>query len=147
LPEHHRRGLRDAVAAGDVGAVARHAAALSGCGPGLTPSGDDFLAGWMLALWATHHPGRQALCETICRSAQGRTTRLSLAFLEAARRGEADQRWHNLLLALSEGGEGDVDTIAAAMAAISSFGATSGVDMLDGFVEGISVVTQPTCGQ
>lgn len=124
--------LGRALVSGEPEAIARAAAALAGWGPGLTPSGDDFLAGVMLALWAT---GDQlslsaTLCSLLYEAAAPRTTRLSRAFLAAARDGLADERWHMLLRALVVG---DPEPVAQAARAILAFGATSGLDMLTGF--------------
>lgn len=105
--------------------------ALAGWGPGLTPSGDDFLAGLMLALWAQQGEAARPLCEGIVAVAAPRTTRLSGAFLRAAAEGLADERWHALLHALA----GDSDAaVAAAAQAVLAFGASSGLDMLVGFL-------------
>lgn len=106
-------------------------AALAGWGPGLTPSGDDFLAGLMLALWAQQGEAARPLCARIVAAAAPRTTRLSGAFLRAAAEGLADQRWHTLLHALA----GACDAaVATAAQAVLAFGASSGLDMLTGFL-------------
>ncbi len=106
------------------------AARLAGLGPGLTPSGDDFLAGVMLALWLRYRRPVPALA-WIYEAAAHRTTRLSRAFLRAARDGHADARWHALLAALSGASR---TALEAAAHAVLDFGATSGLDMLAGFV-------------
>ncbi len=108
-------------------------AALAGWGPGLTPSGDDFLAGLMLALWARQGEAARPLCARIAAAAAPRTTRLSGAFLRAAAEGLADQRWHTLLHALAGSSDGALETAAQAVLA---FGASSGLDMLTGFLWG-----------
>ena len=105
-------------------------ARLAGRGMGLTPSGDDFIAGMMLALWAD----RAALTPRaafLYRVAAPRTTLLSRAFLRAARDGLADAHWQRLLRALAGGGEAEVRRAASEALA---FGATSGVDMAAGFL-------------
>ncbi len=124
--------LGRALVAGDPEAVTRAAAALAGWGPGLTPSGDDFLAGVMLGLWAVgdRWPVSATLCPLLYEAAAPRTTRLSRAFLAAARDGLADERWHTLLQAL---GAGEPEPVVRAARAILAFGATSGLDMLTGF--------------
>jgi hypothetical protein len=72
--------------------------ALVGLGPGLTPAGDDWLAGWLLA---------QHLTEDLTGSADlsgltDRTTTLSRALLACAAAGEADAAWQALLASLAE---------------------------------------------
>lgn len=140
---HRGRALVTAIATGDVGAVREQAAKLSGLGPGLTPSGDDYLAGTMLALWALHHPQCDRFCDAIVAAASDRTTQLSRAFLEAAGRGQADRRWHELLLTLSAPARGSADAVRDAVAVISRVGATSGLDMLLGFAQGIDSAREP----
>jgi hypothetical protein len=144
LPGRHRQGIVSAVVSGDPDGARCHAAELAGYGPGLTPSGDDFLAGVMLALWAMRNPQRRSLCDAILEAAHGRTTQLSVAFLEAAHRGEADQRWQTLLHALAQDSETAASSISRQVTSIGMFGATSGLDMLAGFVDAARGVIAPT---
>ncbi|HOV47631.1 MAG TPA: DUF2877 domain-containing protein [Anaerolineae bacterium] len=126
--------LEAAYARGADEALVAAAAALAGWGPGLTPAGDDFLAGLLLALWAQRGEAARPLCTAIAAVAIPRTTRLSGAFLQAAAEGLADQRWHVLLQALT--GASDA-AIEAAAQAVLAFGATSGPAMLAGFLRGM----------
>jgi len=123
--------LLQALSHPDPSAVRRAAAQLAGWGPGLTPSGDDFLAGVMLGLWLRRGTDAAAACAQIYAAAAPRTTRLSRAFLRAARDGLADERWHILLRALTMD---DVVELERAARAVLSFGATSGLDMVSGFL-------------
>jgi hypothetical protein len=112
---------------------------LAGLGSGLTPAGDDLLAGAMLWAWLDH-PTPKMFCRAVARVAAPRTTTLSAALLKAAARGECSAAWHALLSALSMGqGEGARDNIAKAVYDILSRGATSGADSLAGFL------LHPTC--
>ncbi|MGC9349949.1 MAG: DUF2877 domain-containing protein [Anaerolineae bacterium] len=104
---------------------------IAGLGPGLTPAGDDFLAGLIFALWSVHHPRAADLGAEICRTAAVRTTLLSRAYLEAASQGYADEKWHGLLHALTHGARSELERAAAS---VVSFGATSGLDTLSGFL-------------
>ncbi len=81
---------------------------LVGLGPGLTPAGDDWLAGWLLARYfggdlrgfrptASWHDLEGLIGEV----AAERTTTLSRAFLACAAAGEADEMWHALLSVLA----------------------------------------------
>ena len=111
--------------------------ALCGLGPGLTPAGDDWLAGWLLA----QHLGVVAarvreIADLIAEAAADRTTTLSRAFLACAAAGEADEDWHDLLQALTVGA---YDRIENATQRILGQGATSGAFMLAGFFIGIDV--------
>lgn len=68
---------------------------LAGRGPGLTPYGDDLLAGYLtgLVLWG----GERATAEEIAEAAAVRTTSLSAALLRHAARGELPEPAHELL--------------------------------------------------
>ena len=122
----------------DHAALAAALAALCGLGPGLTPAGDDWLAGWLLA----HHcsedlRGLLDLEGLIVETAAARTTTLSRAFLAAAAAGEADESWHELLSALAS--EAANQRISEAADVILAHGATSGAAMLMGFVAGVDL--------
>ena len=116
--------------AGDLACLREAAAQLAGRGIGLTPSGDDFLGGLMLWAWLAH-PAPGPFCRTLAEVAGLRTTTLSAAFLRAAARGQCDANWHRLLAALSAGG---VAQLAPAVQQVVAHGATSGADMLAGFL-------------
>lgn len=115
--------------AGNMACLSASAASLAGLGRGLTPAGDDFLTGVMLAAWLTH-PNPQLLCDEIVQAAAPRTSLISAAFLRAAARGECPPAWHRLLAALAHGNS---DEAATAAQAILAHGATSGADALAGF--------------
>ena len=123
---------------GDQERLQEGAAGLAGLGGGLTPAGDDFLAGAMLWAWLVH-PTPRSLCRALVEVTAPRTTTLSAAFLQVAARGECNASWHTLLAALSEGPseepkEEKETKITAAVQVILSHGATSGADSLAGFL-------------
>jgi len=117
----------------DLEAVRSGAHALAGLGGGLTPAGDDYMVGAMLAAWLLYPAGwARSLAETIVEAAAGRTNRLSTAWLRAAARGEAGLRWHLLLEALSVR---DLAGLEDAVLELLSVGHTSGADALGGFTD------------
>ncbi len=120
--------LRQALRALDGAALAEAAMELAGLGPGLTPAGDDVLAGAMLRL---HSLGHAELTQALYTVAAQRTTRLSRAFLAAARDGLVNAAWMELLQALAAGTPSALDE---ALRRVLAFGATSGADMLHGFL-------------
>jgi len=77
--------------------------ALIGLGPGLTPAGDDFVGGAMIALRAF---GSTALADRIAAwalpLAQERTNRISRAHLQCAATGEGHEALHDLLCSFEE---------------------------------------------
>lgn len=77
---------------------------LLGLGPGLTPSGDDFLAGCLVALrLAGRHARADALWAAVAAHARGGTHAISHAHLRAAARGRAGEDLHRVLDAVLEG--------------------------------------------
>ena len=106
------------------------AARLAGLGWGLTPSGDDWLAGLLAWAWLAH-PHAQDVGAAVMRAAAPRTTTLSAAFLHSAAQGECDAAWQTLLAALAWGRLFSLDT---AIRAVLAHGATSGADRLAGFL-------------
>jgi hypothetical protein len=116
-------------------------AAIAGLGPGLTPSGDDFLAGVMVASRLVEDASRLNVPHVIFETAGPRTNRISRAFLRAARDGHVDERWHRLLAALAGEESAYLEqrtleqrTLEQRTRAILAFGASSGLDMWAGFL-------------
>ena len=106
---------------------------IAGLGGGLTPAGDDFLLGVMMAIWCClPFPQAKRVSLDIVNATVGRTTSLSAAWLKAAGKGEATQYWHELIEALSS--RGDPLALQRAGRRIISIGHTSGADALTGFV-------------
>ena len=105
---------------------------LIGLGPGLTPSGDDYLGGILIALrWV----GRGAQADSLWRWLEprlaGRTGELSAAHLAAAAAGEAHEALHGLLEDLSAW---EVPDLHPALARLDAVGHSSGWDALAGVV-------------
>jgi len=123
---------------GNLARLQEGAAGLAGLGGGLTPAGDDFLAGALLWAWLAH-PAPAPFCQVLAEVAIPRTTTLSAAFLRAAARGECSAAWHALLAALSEAAEAE---IAVAVREVLAHGATSGADSLAGFLYLVDVPLQ-----
>lgn len=125
--------LRSALTSRLASSAAGAGAPLLGLGRGLTPSGDDLLAGVLLALsrWGDLlAPGldTQQLNATIIRQAYQKTSTLSANLIDCAARGEADER---LLAALDGLISGEPDAAACARA-LAAWGSSSGLDTLAG---------------
>jgi hypothetical protein len=102
---------------------------LIGLGPGLTPLGDDYLAGSALTVSALGDvagfdgPGRERWLQALLPSdVRVRTTAVSADLLEMARGGRAAEPLHGLL-DLSPGGEAN---LGRALAALVDIGASTG---------------------
>lgn len=109
-------------------ALAEEAAMLIGLGPGLTPSGDDFLGGVMLAL---HHLHRATQARGLWRWLEPRLSRtgaISAAHLAAAAAGEGHEALHDALAHLFQRRAG----WPAALDRLDAIGHCSGWDALAG---------------
>ncbi|MGH2625429.1 MAG: DUF2877 domain-containing protein [Anaerolineales bacterium] len=120
--------------------VARAARALAGLGPGLTPAGDDYLAGVLLASWAIGSEiPRPVAVQIIVQAAAGRTSVLSTALLRAASRGEAARPWHGMVRALARS---EAPTALRAAEAVCRLGHSSGIWSLAGFLDTVLDATE-----
>lgn len=133
------QGLMEALLNRDSESIALHAGKLAGMGSGLTPSGDDFLAGLMWGLRVWPHSleesglGLEGAIELMYEAARKRTTLLSAAFLRLAKEGLPDETWQDLLVVLATGAtwQGELKRVAER---VLNRGATSGADALAGFL-------------
>jgi hypothetical protein len=109
---------------------------LLGLGSGLTPAGDDFILGVLLAVWLLALPQpTDDLLISLRQLTQDRTHPLSAAYLRAAADGETIYPWHMFFQGvLTE----DFNTLCSAVNTILSHGETSGSDALTGFVSMLS---------
>jgi hypothetical protein len=126
VPAPRAAACREHLARGDLSGVV---ADLAGAGPGLTPAGDDALAGILFARAAL---GGGVDLVSIARTA--RTTTLSSAFLLWAARGQALAPAHDLLLAA---GRGDAGAARSAAASLGAVGHSSGADFAWGLLQGL----------
>lgn len=121
----------------DSAGVAEATGRLAGLGPGLTPSGDDALAGFaavMVLLSPQLSAGiisRDVIAATIAKVARPRTTALSAVLLAHAARGEIAEHMGKLLLTLALPAEASRAVLHAAERVLS-LGAYSGSDTLLG---------------
>jgi hypothetical protein len=130
--------LASAVKSEDLDLVCRSAKKLIGLGQGLTPSGDDLLAGFMASLrWTVNSfhgdlDRVDRINQTIASVAED-TTMLSKQLLTLAAAGEVNEAVEGLLGAILSSHAEDV-TIAAKK--VSAIGETSGVDSIIGILLG-----------
>jgi hypothetical protein len=135
--------LRQAFSIQDLGRAALQSTNLLGYGRGLTPSGDDLLAGLLLALnrWQTALYGLDtgeflgAINHNLSTKAYTHTTALSANIMTAAAAGQADERLIQSLDALIIGNMPP----AGICNLLLRYGASSGIDTLTGFALALSV--------
>ena len=120
--------------------VLEAATRLLGLGPGLTPSGDDFLGGLLIALRLLNRGALSARLWTGLEAAAARRSLdLSVAHLSAAAVGRGSAALHAALNALVTG---RADDLPAELERIEEIGHTSGWDALAGAVTALRSVTE-----
>ena len=145
-------GVSAAARNGDWEAAGRVARELVGLGRGLTPSGDDFLAGFAATLmiggrWiGTGAPpglrerflaGAQSLAADLSSYAGGRTTLVAEALLYHASRGEVSEHLGRLIRSILGGSAREV---GAACGRVLEIGSSSGTDLAVGILEAGAVI-------
>ena len=117
--------FRKAFAHFAAGRLAAGVRLIRGCGAGLTPAGDDFLCGWMLALRLRRQSAR---ARGILKHALGENP-VSNAFLELSAAGQVNVAVKKLLQTPS----------SARVKAVCAFGHSSGADLLCGMLFGLGI--------
>lgn len=139
VPRSRVDDLAQALAAGDPSPAVR---ALLGVGAGLTPGGDDVLAGLLVGLRAAGRDvERAAIAAALGEDLPDRTTALSADLLRLAAAGHAMTPVLTLLGALHGQSSGAAPTparIRTATAAVLEIGHTSGADLLTGLQLGLA---------
>lgn len=126
------RLLRAAVDGLDTDIDAERIKPLLGLGPGLTPSGDDYLGGILVALTvAGEFRLRDRLWQGLEPLLSLRTGEISRAHLAAAAEGFGSAALHDLLRAILTGA---TDATSAGIARMAAIGHTSGWDALAGAI-------------
>lgn len=130
--------LRSGLASGRGALVGEGARALVGLGPGLTPSGDDLFAGFMVGVQLACRvlgvdvEGWQRWCGAVVRDLAPRTTPVSAAYLQCAARGVVSEQVDGLLSALLGRG-----VVADAAPGVLRLGSWSGSDLMAGLLAGV----------
>lgn len=126
-----RNGIRDWLEGAEAG-LDKPISALLGLGPGLTPSGDDLIAGFLIA---SHHVGNggaaSALWKRLEDQARLQTNRISFAHLVVAGQGAGAAPLHDLLDAISDN---SIEQIAKILDDVDKIGHSSGWDAVAGLL-------------
>lgn len=131
-----RAAMAGALLYADRTAAAEAARWLIGLGAGLTPSGDDAIAGVEAVLHAVGHP-LAGFSDAALEDVDARTTGVSAAMLRHAARGAFAERIHDLVRAVLMDAPGPG---GAAIARAAGWGATSGLDTLRGVALALEAV-------
>jgi hypothetical protein len=142
-----RSAVADLVAA--LGAGARPETPVSrllGRGPGLTPTGDDVLAGALVTLRALGSPAAAPLSLAVRAKAPGATTAVSAALLRHAVEGRCIPQLGDLLTAVAENPAGagaepaaTAGALARAAGALLAVGHCSGAGLLHGVLVALAI--------
>jgi len=117
---------------------------LLGAGPGLTPSGDDFICGVFAALYLSGRSDvAQSMWESIQNIAASLTTPVSVALLEQSAKGESGERLDAVVNAYINYPTTSADQFQRL---VDQIGETSGWDWLVGFVLCIDIMSTHTKG-
>jgi hypothetical protein len=126
--------IMSGIAALAAGRLREGVRALAGLGEGLTPAGDDVLAGYSAALVAL---GRSGDGDGVAASALAgpRASPLGLAYLRCAERGELPDLAARLLLAIRRG---FAEAVQTALVDLEAWGASSGLGLAWGMTAAVA---------
>ncbi|MGG1658460.1 DUF2877 domain-containing protein [Brevibacillus sp. NRS-1366] len=130
--------LREALAARLIDVALGHALGLVGLGPGLTPSGDDFLVGLFSITNMQDAPcclSCHFLEEMVIKSMQ-LTNEISYMMVKKAASGQVRESLVQLLQALTNG---TLEELTSALETVISIGSSSGTDMALGLICGLEL--------
>ncbi len=148
LLEQHAARLARSLSRSDFAAACRHAKGMFGLGPGLTPSGDDFLVGLFAVLNIPASPchGWLGGGADVLAGAERSTNAISLAALTQAARGRVRESIAALIEHLMYGAP---EGLVTPLQRVLSIGSTSGTDIVAGircgFELNISQEGTPSC--
>lgn len=125
--------FRRAARGDDGDAVARAAREMAGCGPGLTPSSDDLLCGYLVFM--PNEDGKRTAAKKIADSAASRTNDISAALLRRGGEGLFSEDILHLVACLCHNSTDR--ELTTAMERVAAFGSSSGCDFLTGLYFGM----------
>ena len=148
LLEQHAARLARSLSRSDFAGACRHAKGMFGLGPGLTPSGDDFLVGLFAVLNIPASPchGWLGAGADVLAGAERSTQAISLAALPQAARGRVRESIAALIEHLMYG---TPERLVTPLQRVLAIGSTSGTDIVAGircgFELNISHEGTPSC--
>lgn len=130
------RLLIEELSAGRLDDALQHATKIIGLGPGLTPSGDDFLVGLFTILNVKGIPfdGCLSFCEKVVEQAKSLTNEISYMALKKASIGKVRESIIQLLSSVFYDNE---EKLILSLNKVLSIGSTSGTDIALGLISGL----------
>lgn len=134
--EEQSRKLQDELLNGRILNACKHAVSLVGLGPGLTPSGDDFLVGFFSAMLLHNGPlaHYHSFCEDIVKKAKTLTNEISFMALKKASTGKVRESIIQLVEAMVKGKD---EELILSLNKVLNIGSSSGTDIALGLVCGM----------
>lgn len=134
--ESATRQLMAALAMRDLNAATHWASRIVGLGPGLTPSGDDFITGLaaVIAAPGTRIHALQPWMAELVRSHEANTNPISWIAMHEAVEGRARESIIDVLSAVAAG---DAEALRSAARKVIRIGKTSGTDIVTGMQAGL----------
>jgi hypothetical protein len=138
--------MRQALAHGNLQRLGSVARRLVGLGPGLTPSGDDFLVGWLRGLWlaagesVASRVALRSLRRSLLPDLAQRTTPVGAAFIRYGLAGEFAEVLDQAAAALSS--PSSPPAVADRLRQLMAQGETSGTDTTAGLLSCLEALSQ-----
>lgn len=128
--------LQQALLNGSSSSALEYAQSLIGLGPGLTPSGDDFLVGFFTAINVRNSPlsSYQSFCGEVVQKAKALTNNISFMALKKASIGKVRESIIQLVSSILSG---DRDELILSLNKVLHIGSSSGTDIALGLVSGM----------
>lgn len=123
---------------GNWSGAADFAIGLIGLGPGLTPSGDDYLTGLFTVFNLPGSPlgAHRSFCEKVAAASSGLTNPISCITMKKAATGQVRESIIGFLQSAIEGG---VQQMIVSLTAVLSIGSSSGTDIALGLIDGLEL--------
>ncbi|WP_339270804.1 DUF2877 domain-containing protein [Paenibacillus sp. FSL W8-0187] len=131
-------GLLEALSKGEVSLASHYAIQLIGLGPGLTPSGDDFLVGLFAVMNLTNGPlfKIRHVCEQVVAASADRSNPISYMALMKAASGQVRESIGDFMNHMIHGSKTEV---ISSLSRVLDIGSTSGTDIALGLVNGLKL--------
>ncbi|WP_083397659.1 DUF2877 domain-containing protein [Paenibacillus sp. LC231] len=131
-------GLLEALSKGEVSLASHYAIQLIGLGPGLTPSGDDFLVGLYAVMNLTNGPlfKIRHMCERVVAASADRSNPISYMALKKAASGQVRESIGEFMHHMIHGSKTEV---ISRLSRVLGTGSTSGTDIALGLVNGLKL--------
>lgn len=138
LLRERSEGLLEALSKGEVSLASHYAIQLIGLGPGLTPSGDDFLVGLFAVMNLTNGPlfKIRHMCEQVVAASADRSNPISYMALKKAASGQVRESIGEFMHHMIHGSETEV---ISSLSRVLAIGSTSGTDIALGLVNGLKL--------